>query len=117
MPSCRQADLDGGSPFRAIGRTDLSAMLFNNAVADTQAEAGSLPDALGRVERIEDSAGLFDSWSIVMKFGDNRPFLRSNTYFQSPVASALKHCVKRVIDHVEEDLLELMSVSNNRRQR
>ncbi len=68
MGRCGKADDEGGSlPVGIVVAENFSPMLLHNAVADAEAEAGSLANLFGGEEGIEDAIGMGDAVAIVAK--------------------------------------------------
>ncbi len=66
MGRCGKADDEGGS--LAIGvvvAENLASVLLHDAVADAEAEAGSLADLLGGEEGIENAIGMGDAVAVI----------------------------------------------------
>ena len=85
-------------------------MFLDDSVADTQPEAGSLAHRLGGVEGIENPAWILDSRTAVVEFHAHERILLEHAHFQHATAAALHHRIKRVVDHIQEDLLQLMGI-------
>ena len=91
-------------------------MFLDNAVADAQAKASSLSDALGRIKRIEYSVRFLDSGPTVVDFGDDASFFRANRNLQRAFVLAFEHSVNGVIDYIQKHLLQLVGICYHGRQ-
>src|SRR5215468_5438481 len=98
-----------------LGR-NLSTVLFHNAVADAQTQAGSLAYDFGRIERIENMFWIIQPRPRIVKLADHVAVVAIYTDAQQPAASAIEHGIGGIVDDVEIDLLELMRIGNHRRQ-
>jgi hypothetical protein len=75
-------------------------MLFNNAVADAQAQARSFSNALGGIERLENTLWLLDSPAGILNLDVNAAFQRVASHLQDTCVSGFKHGVHRVVNDV-----------------
>ena len=66
MGRCGKADDEGGSlPVGIVVAENFSPMLLHDAIADAEAEAGSLANLFGGEEGIEDAIGMRDAVAII----------------------------------------------------
>ena len=86
---------------------DASARLFDDAVADGETETRALANRFGREERVEDPSevGFGDSLAGIAHLEDHRVTFGSG--HDSDGASGLFDGVDRVVDQVEQHLLDL----------
>ena len=112
--------LDGeGRAFAGLaGGDDVSAVFTDDAVAQAQAEAGALADFLGGEERIENALEIFgrNAGAIVVD-GD----AHGGSIARGGDGDAARTLMRfdglaRVVDDVEHDLLDLVSVGQHERQ-
>ncbi len=76
---------------------NISAMLFDDAVADAQSQAGAFAHALGGVEGIENTVRLFDAGTGVLKFAYHVAVLGEDADLQRAALARLpawhpRHC-------------------------
>ena len=88
-------------------------MFFHDAVADAESEAGAFAHALGGVEGIEDALGIFDSGAVVGELRTNVSAHGRDTNLELAGAPGLKNGVDRVVDDVQEYLLDLMRIGDD----
>src|SRR5580704_9612276 len=88
-------------------------MFFHNAVADAEAEAGAFADTLRRIERIEDAFGIFDSCAVVSELGADMAARAGDANLQLPGVSSFENGVDRIVDDIQEYLLELMRIGDD----
>src|SRR5215831_7048936 len=91
-------------------------MLFDNPVANAQAEPGSFPDLFGGEERVKDTIGLMNSVTIVAERNLDKIALAGGSDVDSGAAARFPHRVIGVVEDVEEHLLKLLRVPNDERQ-
>ena len=94
---------------------DGSFMLLNNAVTGTQAESGALAKRFRRVEWIEDSRELRDSWSAVAYFEDH--MLSSRLRAHDDLSTTyLSNSVDCIVENMQEDLQKVIVVTQHQRK-
>src|SRR5690242_10947264 len=93
-------------------RSDSAAVLAHNAIAEAQAQTGSLADFLGREERIENLLHVFgrDARAVVLENDAHAALGKFRGDAQPAFFLSAFHRLSRVIDDVQEDLLHLMGV-------
>ena len=89
-------------------------MLFDNAIADAQAEAGAFAHTLSGIERIENAIWLFDARAGILELGNHTTFLRVYPDFQGAASPRLQHRVYPIINNVQKDLFQLMRIGSDR---
>jgi len=111
---CGKTDDEGGS--LAIGivmAKNLASVFLHDAVADAEAEAGSLADLFGGEERIENSVGMGNAVAVVAERNFNAVAGLGGHDFDACRPSDFMYCVVSVVQDVEEHLLQLMSVTDD----
>ena len=104
-------DKSGSESVRIVVTEDFSAVLLHDAVANTQAKAGSLSDILGGEEGIEDAIRLSDTGAIVAE-GDLDGLAGFGAHdFDAGWTADFVNRVIGVIQDVEKDLLKLVSIA------
>lgn len=96
--------------------TDVSAMLFHNAVADRETKATAFADLLSCIKRIEDFLGISESGPGVPKLDINLAISRISTQAQDAALRRIHDRIDGVIDYVEKDLLQLMGIADYKRK-
>src|SRR5258708_19817914 len=86
-------------------------MLLHDAVANTEAEAGSLADLLGGKERIENLNGIGNAGPVVGERNFHRVSRSAAEDLDSRWAADFVYAVVRVVENVQENLLELVSIA------
>jgi hypothetical protein len=104
----------------ALGR-DCAAVVADDAVADRQAQAGPLPDRLGREERLEDVWQVLgtDAAAVVLDLNQDIVGRTSHPSFLlgADLDEAASGAGLNGVEHdVEKDLVELSRVTGDRRQ-
>src|SRR5689334_25110304 len=97
-------------------------MLFHDSVADAQSEPRSLANTLRRIERFEDTARFFYAGSGVLDFDCQGSIDDTHPHHQAMFFGLLTygrvclvgHRVQAVVYDVEEDLLQLVRISEHR---
>ncbi len=92
-------------------------MLLNNPVADAQAEARAFTNTLGGVKRLKDAIRLLDPRPRIVEFGVQMPVFGIHLHPQIAALPAFQHGIHGVVDDVQENLLQLMRISRNSRNR
>ncbi len=109
-----KADDEGGS--LAIGvvvAENLASMLLHDAVADAQAEAGSLADLFGSEEGIENAVGMRNALAVVAERNfDGIPRLGGHD-FDAGGTAGFVHGVVGVVQNVQKNLLQLVGVADD----
>src|SRR5436305_12377950 len=88
-------------------------MFLHDAIADAQSQARALTYALGRVERIEDALGVLESGAIVRELRADVPVLPEDFDLHLARAPGFKNGIYRIVQDVEEYLLDLMRIGNH----
>src|SRR4051812_48955830 len=91
-------------------------MLAHDAIANAQAEAGPLAHFFGGEEWIEDAVRVRDSAAVVGEAELDVRLAHRGGDLDATVPFRLAHRVIRVVDDVEEHLLQLVRVANYGRQ-
>ena len=99
-------------PSGALLRRDVAAMFLHDAVADAESQPRAFADALGGVEGIEDALGIFDSGAIVGELRANVAVLRCDANLQLAAAPGFENRIHRIVDDVQEYLLDLVRIGN-----
>src|SRR5207302_6192041 len=102
---------------------NLSAMLFDDAITNTQPKASALANHFRGIERFKNAIRFFDPWPRVVERNNNLILSRAHSYFEAPrlgfrfwfLRDFARHSVKRIGDDVEKDLLQLVRVSEDPR--
>src|ERR1700758_2178703 len=87
-------------------------MFLHDAVADAEAETGSLPDFLGGEEGVEDFVGVDDAVAVVDEGNFDGIAGTSRGDLDASGASDFVNRIVSVIQNVEKDLLQLVGVSH-----
>src|SRR5689334_8140423 len=103
-----QANLENRATLGTIAGNNISAMLFDDAVADAQPEAGSLPNALGGVEGVENLLGILNTGPRIMEFGADKLVFAVDLHLQHATGAALDHRIECIVDNVEKNLFQLV---------
>ena len=112
MGRCGKADDKGGSlSVGIVVAENFSPVLLHDAVADTEAEAGSLANLFGSEEGIEDAIRMRDAVAIVAERNFDGVAGFSSRNFDTSGAADLVYCVVSIIQDVQKNLLQLMSVT------
>src|SRR5579863_2121398 len=93
----RQDHAKSAATLRAVEAENLPAMLLNNAVANTQAEACAFADGLGGVERVKDTIGLAQARTGIGKIEDHASALRTHANKKRATTDRF-HSVHRIVD-------------------
>ena len=88
-------------------------MFFHDSVADAQSEASPFTDLLGSEERIENPVRLADSGAVVPERDFYEIGATRCRYFDPRTLHGFADRVIRIIQDVEEHLLQLMRVANH----
>src|SRR5262244_2623585 len=107
---------DHGPAGRMIVGGNLAAMLLDDAVADAKPQPSALAHALGSVERVKSALGVEEAGTGIVELGDHASVLRAQPDMQVATASAVKHGIGGVVDHVEIHLLHLVWIGHHRSQ-
>ena len=91
-------------------------MLFDNPVADAEAESGALSNFLGGEERVEDLIGMGDALAVVRERHFNKVAGFGGRDFDASGRSDFVDGVIGVVKNIQEDLLQLMSIADDFRQ-
>src|SRR5690348_12622561 len=112
---CRQGQLDNdASALRLqVLQADLAFVLLDDAVADTQAEASSLPYRLSRIERIEGPVQVGKSGTAIFNFNIGTVTTAESPHHNAPRLNAGFDRINGIIQQVEEDLFELIFIDRN----
>ena len=89
-------------------------MLFDQSVTDAQAKPSSLAYTFGGVKRFENAMRLFEPGPRVLKHNRHQIVLRRNHHFEPALRvrfAVFNHCIYRVVNDIQEDLLELVGIS------
>ena len=114
MGRCGKADDECGSlPVGVVMAENLTSVLLHNAVADAQAEAGSLANLFGGEEGIEDAIGVGDTVAIVAEGNFDGIVGLGGHDFDTSGAADFVHGVIGVVQDVQKNLLQLVSVTDN----
>src|SRR5450755_1493341 len=123
---CFLGNCRGGSGFRCdryshdegaaravfiVAAKDLSAVGANDSVADAQAQAGALGGLFGGVEGIEDAFGIWNSGAVVGDGDFDVLVTAAGVNDDMPALSSVLYRVVGVVQDVEEDLLQLLSIA------
>ena len=92
---------------------NLAAVFLHNAVADTQAQAGSLADFFGGEEGIENLIGMRNPVAVVAEGNFDGVAGFGGHDFDARGAANFVHGVVGVVENVEKDLLQLMGVAHH----
>src|SRR5436190_17036359 len=115
MSSGRQADDEAGAgPVHVVVALQFTAVLANDAVADTQPEPGSLAHIFSGVERIEDTFGMRYPWAAIDKRDLHGICVMPAMDLDAPALGGFPDRVISVVQDVEEDLLQLMAIAKYR---
>src|SRR5580765_3649328 len=88
----------------------------HDAVANAQAEPGTLTSLLGGVKGIEDAFRVGDTGSIVRNGNFNGITAQPRADGDPPAVPGLLHRVIGVIENIQENLLQLLGIAKGRRQ-
>src|SRR5215467_4869793 len=88
-----------------ISAKNFATVLLNDAVTNTQTQAGPLADLLGGKKGIENPVWLADTVTIVTKQDLHKSLSPRAGYFYAGASRRLPYCVVGVIENVEEHLL------------
>ena len=114
MGRCGKADDEGGSlPVGIVVAENLAAVLLHDAVADAEAEAGSLADLLGGEEGIENAVGMGDAVAVVAERNFHGVAGFGGHDLDAGGAADFMNRVVGVVQDVEENLLQLVSVADD----
>ena len=107
-----QLDVEGRALPRLGVEPDGALVHLDDAVADRQAQAGALADALGREERLEDLvAGALGDAAALVAHGDVQAVLLGRLDgAHAHDARAAFHGLHAVLDQVDQDLRDLVAV-------
>src|SRR5581483_2800903 len=105
-----------GAAFGSIIRRDVPAMLFHDPVTDAESKSGTFADALGRVERVEDTFRIFDTRAVIRKLRADVAVLQMNANPQLAAAPSLENRIHGIIDDIEKYLLDLMPIRHHHRR-
>src|SRR4051812_26500579 len=94
-------------------------MFLNETVGQAEAEPGAFPHLLGGKEGIKDFLEILlgDAWPIVLKGDVNEAARDRSRNVNGPFWTAGFDGLPGVIDEIEEDLLDLVRVCHDLRQR
>src|SRR5580693_6348842 len=98
---------------RKIAHANSAAVLGHNAIADAQAQTGSLAYRLGGVEGIKNARGLLDAGPTVGKFNKKSGFVRTGGDPYIAVSGAFQNCIDGIVYHIEKNLLQLMGIGGH----
>jgi hypothetical protein len=111
---CGKADDEGGSrPVGIVVAKNFACMLLHNAVADAEAEAGSLADLLGGEEGIEDAIGMGNAVSVVGERNFDGIADSGADDLDAGGTADFMHGVIGVVQDVQENLLQLVGVTDD----
>ena len=98
---------------RQVAHLDLAAVLFQDAIADAQAQTGSLSHRLGGVKRIENAVRVLNRRAILGELDENAigEFPRANPDFAASFLPLARTASTALFQDVEKYLLELMEVA------
>src|SRR5271157_6001863 len=116
VASGRQKNDEGRAALGTIVRGNLAFMLLNNAVARAEAQASSLPDGFGGVERLENMFRFLDTAAGIGEL-DADPGAGGR---DGDVESASAHLFQRINgvgDDLQEDMEKLAGIAANQRRR
>src|SRR5262252_6982117 len=118
LRSQRQAD-DERRPLRIriVVTGDLTVVFANNAVADAQSQPCSLTHFLGCEERIKDAVGISNAGAVVAKTNLNKRTVSDARDLNARRPSRLPNRIVRVIQDIEEHLLQLVGIADHFRER
>src|SRR5581483_3395207 len=90
-------------------------VLLDDAITGAEAETGALSQRLGRIKRIEDARGFGDSWSGIRDFYDYMAVMCAGSH-RNFSATHFLDGVSGVVQHMQEDLQQMVVVTNHRGQ-
>src|SRR5467141_2660508 len=114
----READ-DKGRSFRVqvVVTHNLSAMFADNAIANTQAQTGTLANVLGGKERIKNTFGIGDAHAVIAKRNLDERAAAGAPDLNAGGPPGFADSVVSIVQYVEKHLLELVGISDDRGQR
>ena len=89
-------------------------MFLDDPVTDAQPKAGSFAHRLSGVEGIENPARVLDSRAAVIELHAHEGVFLEDAHFQQTAPATLHHGIERVVDNVQEDLLQLVRIGHHR---
>src|SRR4029077_1436249 len=110
----READ-DKGRSFRVkvVVTHDLSAMFADDAIANTQAQTGTLADVLGGKERIKNTFGIGDAHTVIAKRNLDERAGAGAPNLNAGGPRGFADGVVSIVQDVEKHLLELVGISDD----
>ena len=101
-----------------VSNQNFAAMFRHNSIADAQTQASSLANRFRGVERIEHPGNFLHSGSIVDELDDQAVRIRilRRSHPQFAVGLHSQDRVDRIVQDVQEHLLQLMRIGRNLRQ-
>src|SRR5271166_1231213 len=111
---CGKADDESGSlPVGIVVAENFSPMLLHDAVADAEAEAGSLANLFGGEEGIEDTIGMGDAVAIVAEgYFDGVAGLGGHDFDAGRTANFVNRVIS-IVQDVQKNLLQLVGVADH----
>jgi len=103
------------STLLAVVTVNFSGMFLDNAEADAETEAGTLPDGFGRIERIKDTVRLLDAGTVVGEKNDNVGTIAHGFNSKDSVVRGGQG-IDRIADDVEKYLHQLIAISAHARK-
>ena len=91
-------------------------MFRNNSVTNAKPETSSLSNRLGGIERIENSGRIFDARAAVGKLYDKLIALLGGSNPQIAICRFFQDGVHRIVNQIQEHLLQLVRIGRGRRQ-
>ena len=112
----RKQDRKSGAARRRVADLDFAAVFFDDAVANAEAEAGSLPYGLGGVKGIEDAMGTFHAGAAVGEFNAEAIAGDDGANPDFAFAAIFADGVYGVIENIQKNLLELVEIAGRERE-
>src|SRR6266702_6992233 len=112
QPDCKGCTL----AVSIVRAEDFSSVFFHDSITDTQAEACALTHLLSSKEGIEDAVRLRDSVAVVPESHLYELLVAASGNLQTRPLYRLPHGVIRVVQDVKKHLLQLLRISDDKRQ-
>ena len=109
-------DRESGAARRRVTDLNFAAVFFDDAVANAEAEASSLPYGLGGVERIENAVGIFHARAAVGEFDREAIAGDGGANPDFTFTAVFADGVYGVVKDVEKNLLKLVEIAGGERE-
>ena len=110
-----ELEADAGAEGLLVAQYDFAAGFLDDAVADTEAEAGAFAHRLGGEERVEGAVQIAEAGAGIIEAEEYAVALARREYGDRALC-AFFHRVNRVIQNIKQHLLEFVFADGNARQ-